>query len=701
MPSIHVHHVTSHAHRFFGRDAELALLNAAIASNEVSLVAMIGPGGQGKTAILQHWLTPFAVGGQPVDGVFFWSFYRGKDADLCLRELYAQVAGSAPLRDLSATYCVDHLLPLLRQQRWIVALDGVEVVQYDTGPWYGRFAHPELGRLLDELASRPLPGVVVLTTRFPLPELERCPFARTLCLASLDAASARDLLRTLGVRGADEELDRAAEACGFHAKAVELLGTYLAQFCASDVRRHGALPAPLVADGREEEQKVSRVLAAFQQALPREAQDVLALTTAFRDPTTEARVLDYLVSDPVRKLLHATWGRTYLPFQERPSGWLDAQLQELIDLRLVERVRSSAGSETVLDAHPLVRRGFEHVLGGQDRREHARARAGFLHGRPDRRKAASLAEAREEMELFHAYCEAGLWAEADATLAGLDDPRYRFVAPAFERDLLLRFFPQGDWRQLPLWPGFDRYRALAICFEMQGDFASALAVYRQADAPLRGDALIALGRLDPLLADRRPPHPWQMLWQAYRAHALCLAGRTEEAVALAALLVPNDVYEWTHVFECLLRAGRLDTLDMHSFLYRPPHAAEHRWNELARQRMRADYLRITQPKADLSKLYEDLIDAYDRGGLPWERCLTRLGFARWLLARGDLRAAEEINRATLSTTQRHGMRIVEADAWTLHAVLFTQSSRHQEAAHATAAAERLRLQAAYRGASRP
>jgi len=61
-----------------------------------------------------------------------------------------------------------------------------------------------------------------------------------------------------------------------------------------------------------------------------------------------------------------------------------------------------------------------------------------------------------------------------------------------ERDLLLRFFPEGDWRRPPRWPGFGRYRSLAICFELLGQFDDALAAYREEAAPLRGDALIAL-----------------------------------------------------------------------------------------------------------------------------------------------------------------------------------------------------------------
>src|SRR5271165_6676421 len=135
--------------------------------------------------------------------------------------------------------------------------------------------------------------------------------------------------------------------------------------------------------------------------------------------------------------------------------------------------------------------------------------------------------------MFHAYCDAGLWNEADSAFVALDNPKHRFLAPAFERDLLLRFFPNGNWHARPLWPGFGRYRSLAMCFEQLGPFAEALSAYPPGDAPLRGDALLALGRLGPLLDQPQAPAPWQTLWQAYRAHALALAGRTEQALALA------------------------------------------------------------------------------------------------------------------------------------------------------------------------
>jgi hypothetical protein len=659
-----IHHCTSEPCHFFGRHADLALLDEALSGGQTSLIALVGPGGQGKTAIVQQWLEQFVRRARQADGVFLWSFYRGKDADVCLRELFAYAEGLEHAPEVSASYCVDHLLPTLRRERWALVLDGTEVAQHESGDWFGRFLHPELGRLLEEIASVPMPGVAVLTSRFPLPTLERRKHAKLVALAGLDRESARRLLRSVGVAGSPAELDATAKACGFHAKAVELLGTYLHRFEHGKASRFHAMPEVAPAEGiSDEELRVTRVLSAFGAALGPEARDIVALTTAFRNPPTEIRLREYLTSAPLQTLLHQTWGRNYPPFAERPAGWVAEQIEELIALRLLERVGATAG-EVVIDAHPLVRRGFEHVLGPAGHQHSAQARAGFLHGRPDRRPPATLADSHEEVELFHAYCDAGLWNEADTVLAALDNPKHRFLAPALERDLLLRFFPAGDWRQRPLWPGFARHRSLAICFELLGQYEDALAAYRDEDHGLRGDALLALGQLGPLVEQPHVLPLWQPLWRAYRAHALSIAGRTAEAMALVNTLVPVDVYEWVHVFECLLHTGQLEAVDLQSILYRPPLSSEHRWSVLARERMQADYLRLTSASSpDLGVKYTALLEAYDRAGLPYERALTRLSFARWLLHYGQPGEAQSVNLVTLELARRFSMRALETEAW--------------------------------------
>jgi hypothetical protein len=698
-----IHHSTSEPFRFFGRTAELRMLDEALAGADPSVAAFVGPGGQGKTAIVQHWLQRLQP--HPPDGLFFWSFYRGKDADLCLRELYAFAEGLDRLPEVSASYCVDRLIPRLQSERWALALDGAEVAQHDGGSWRGRFLHPELGRLLEELASAPMPGVVVLTSRFHFPSLEHRSCARLVSLSALDPESARSLLRCVGVHGTDANLDAVAAAGGRHAKAVELLGTLLARYYQGAACRHTDLsPVTRVDGATDEEHRVDWVLTAYRRALSPEAQDLIALATAFREAATETSLLAYLTSPPVRELLHTTWHRTYVPFANRPAGWLAGQVDELVQMRLLERVgrggRDSGEPETVIDAHPLVRRAFEHHLGPLGQRQSATARAGFLYSRPDRTRPQSLEQAREEVELFHAFCDAGLWNEADSAYRALDNPKHRFLAPALEHHLLLRFFPAGDWRQPPLWPGFGRYRSLAICLELLGEFDSALEAYRAADAPLRGDALLALGRLTPLLEQPQAQATWQTLWHAYRCHALCLAGRVKEAVNLARSIIPVDVYEWLHVFECLLRAGRLDLIDLHSVLARPA-GGEHRWAELARRRMRADFLRLTEQSAGLAAEYEAILDAYDRAGLPLERALTRLSFAQWLWSHDDLGRAEGMVKAALALADAHEMKIAAADGWAQWAAIHRYCGNHHTEREAGKMSERIREETGYRGPPRP
>src|SRR5260370_22934910 len=113
-PRLYIHHCTSRAAHFFGREAELALLDAAVGKLGPSVIALVGPGGQGKTAIVQQWLE--RCSGMPLARVFLWRFYRAQDADLCLRELYGHVTGASAEVAVSASYAVDQLLPRLRAE---------------------------------------------------------------------------------------------------------------------------------------------------------------------------------------------------------------------------------------------------------------------------------------------------------------------------------------------------------------------------------------------------------------------------------------------------------------------------------------------------------------------------------------------------------------------------------------------------------
>ena len=697
----HIKHCTSEAVHFFGRQEELSLLDRALDGGSESVVALIGPGGQGKTAIVQHWLDRLPC---PVDGLFFWSFYRGKEPDLCLRELFAYGTGRSSA-NVSASYCVDLVLPILRQERWAVIFDGLEVVQYEKGSWFGRIQHPELARCLEELAADLAPGVVVLTSRFECTDLSHRKHFKAVWPGGLDSASSRSLLESFGVRGSPADIEAAIAACRSHPKAVELLGVYLARYRRGEAVAWTGLPAITDSAGASpEEIGVLRVLSALDAVLEQHAKDILALATAFRDPPTEEYLTEYLLSDSVQKLVTETWQRSYQPFTQQGAAWIAQEVQQLVEHRLLERVGAGAGglSSPRLDAHPLVRRAFDHSAGVAGRSANALARAGFLRGRPDRRVAENLAQAGPEIELFHAYCDAGLWEEADSAFAALQNPKFRFLAPGLERDLLLRFFPEGDYTQPPLWPGFARYRSLAICFELLGNYRAALDCYRGADVPLRGDALLAIGDLATILNTRQAAAPWSNLWQAYRIHALCLAGRVEECQAAMSAFVPVDVYEWLHVFEALLRSGALARTDLSSILQQSLERAEPGWSRLAWQRMQIDFSRRTRSTtAEIERPLRQILVTYDEAGLPWERCLTRLGLASWLAEDERFDEAFEATNAIQNLANQYGFVILLRDALLLEAELMYSQGRSASGLEARNESQRIADAIGCQGPRRP
>jgi hypothetical protein len=84
--------------------------------------------------------------------------------------------------------------------------------------------------------------------------------------------------------------------------------------------------------------------------------------------------------------------------------------------------------------------------------------------------------------------------------------------------------------------------------------------------------------------------------------------------------------------------------------------------------MRLDYLRLRgDSDEDLGNAYRKLLDTYDRGGLPFERVLTRLSYGRWLLARGDEDQARALAVSGLELCRRFGMTLLEVDCGLLQA----------------------------------
>jgi hypothetical protein len=276
-PDYHVVHPLPTAPQFVGRRTELDELLAWWYSGISGVVALVGLGGAGKTAVAARLVAELCRPENPYrpGGLFVWSFYQEPDAGFFLSEAYRYFAGAAadpaPARGAG-------LLHLLRDALAVggphlLVLDGLERVQRQEGDGPGAFGQvedPLLRGLLTRLAEGVGKATALVTTRFPLTDLE--PMLdrgyRHRDVEGLDRSAALDLLRRHGVRGDDDTLAGLLESYGAHALTLDHLGGLIGRFLGGDPSR--APEAPTLASPRRDRQalRLARLLDAYQAHLP-------------------------------------------------------------------------------------------------------------------------------------------------------------------------------------------------------------------------------------------------------------------------------------------------------------------------------------------------------------------------------------------------------------------------------------------------
>jgi hypothetical protein len=237
-------------------------------------VALVGLGGAGKTALAARFVEEVlgkATDARPA-GAFVWSFYQEPDAGMFLEEAYRyfvrQQTPPAPAKGAALLHLLDEAF---RQGGpYLLVLDGLEKVQRqecaEPGA-YGQIEDPLLKALLIRAAKREGATAVLVTSRFPLTDLE--PFRdrgyRTLDVGGLGREAAVGLLRRHGVQGDDPVLAELVEAFGAHALTVDHLGSLLGQFLGGDPARAPEVPA-LAPPGSD--RQALRLLRAYEEHLP-------------------------------------------------------------------------------------------------------------------------------------------------------------------------------------------------------------------------------------------------------------------------------------------------------------------------------------------------------------------------------------------------------------------------------------------------
>jgi tetratricopeptide (TPR) repeat protein len=344
---------------FVGRTGALARLDQAWEQQGIRVLSIVGLGGTGKTALVNRWLLDLQQDGwRGAERVFGWSFYSQgtRDSvtsaepfiDAALRWFGDAEPGAGSPRDRGL-----RLAELIRRQRTLLVLDGVEPLQHPPGRGRleGRLKDMDLAVVLRELAAH-MHGLCVITTRLPVAELAgAAESAQQLDLGGLSTPSGVSLLRQLGVVGSDVELHEATEDMHGHALALTLLGCYLARARGGDVRCRDDLLV-LAAAERIGSDKACRVMAAYDAWLGERERAVLRLLGLFDRPADEGAIAALRASPPIPGL---TDGLIDLP----EDLWC-ITLSNLRSMALL--APEVAYAPGALDAHPLVRAYFGELL---------------------------------------------------------------------------------------------------------------------------------------------------------------------------------------------------------------------------------------------------------------------------------------------------------------------------------------------------
>ncbi len=320
----------------------------------VRVIALVAPGGTGKTAVAERTLASIVDAGHRAAGVFVWSFDENPQTDAFLKEAARYILGQVS----SETGSVFEQLQqgLAGDAPHFFILDGLERVQADgtSGRPRGELEDPLMRRFLRWLAAgKGTKSKALVTSRFPLPDLTdwNATGFREDLLDDLDAPAARAVLGKWGVRGDAAALDALTDQVHQHALTVDVLGSYLGTFCDGNPE---AAPTFDVSEQGVEDPKAARlalVLESYATKLLKEERDLLTRLSALSGGVP-ADFLVYMVNSG-----GSVAGS--LAGLSRPR--LLQLLERLRKLGLV--FRYEAGRGTTFSAHPFLREFFKKLLG--------------------------------------------------------------------------------------------------------------------------------------------------------------------------------------------------------------------------------------------------------------------------------------------------------------------------------------------------
>lgn len=394
------------------------------------IVELIGFGGEGKSSVARRWVANVLSSNHKPQAVFWWGFYENGGIDEFFEALAEFLVGD--LIDISEYKSASEKIRLINSVlrkggRYLFVLDGLEVLQHESGDDYGLLKSPDLREWLRTLAKGENEAFCVVTSRAPLFDLIDLTTFVHRDVERLTDGEGCELLQKLGVRGEAAALRQVVRDWDGYALVLSLLGTYLVERFAGDVAAIGEIAVPLAREGRYD--RVRRVLRRYDDHLSAAEREVMECFSAFRLPVKEAALADL--------------------------GGSSGILNRLVNYRMLRYDNRLQHYTT----HPLIRSHYLERLKEKSievvQALHNRIKGWYLHIAGEMPEVPTLDQLAPLIEAVHHACQAGEYDEAIDIYCKQIDQESSWVLTskigAYETDLAImqEFFPQGDTAQDP------------------------------------------------------------------------------------------------------------------------------------------------------------------------------------------------------------------------------------------------------------
>ncbi|MFL6210112.1 MAG: hypothetical protein ACJ74W_14745 [Pyrinomonadaceae bacterium] len=362
---------TLHPAEFFrGREKQLKALDKFCRQGNKGVLALVGLGGAGKTAIVRHFLEQKGWLGDEdsldrPDGLFIWSFYKSPSAADFFNEAFiyfskfferSQVIDLKLHGQRANPYLLVDVLQSTNR-RCVLVMDGLEKMQLERdSPDYsrGRLIDAPIRTLLGQIADGCGWTKAIATSRISLADLAGRPSTQyqELKVDALELEAARSLLQRLGVVGPERFIDKLARNYGRHALTLDVLGRLLTEYYDGKPAKASALPRLETARGttilETQAKKLGRVLTAYEALLNSLELAALQCLSIFRRP------IDF---DSLKEVFFVFQQQNGMAESNLSPDQFRTILHRLADLRLVI-LEKNAERQAQFTSHPAIRDHF-------------------------------------------------------------------------------------------------------------------------------------------------------------------------------------------------------------------------------------------------------------------------------------------------------------------------------------------------------